>query len=200
MGTVRCRKVCSVGELSRVLDALRSDPQWLALVLVGTDAGLRQGEMVALQWGDVDLVSGMITVRRSSWRGMIDSPKSGRDRKIPLTERLRAALKALRHLRGDLVFCQEDGSPFTASVVQCGIWRIAKRAGLRPFGSHVLRHTFCSHLAMRGAAPKAVQELAGHSTLTMTLRYMHLAPSALREAIGLLNFGHPVGIPGAATA
>ena len=60
-------------------------------------------------------------------------------------------------------------------------------------GSHVLRHTFCSHLAMRGAAPKAIQALAGHSTLSMTLRYMHLAPSALCEAIDLLNFGQPVG-------
>jgi site-specific recombinase XerD len=46
--------------------------------------------------------------------------------------------------------------------------------------------------AMRGAAPKAIQELAGHSTLSMTLRYMHLAPSALREAIDLLNFGQPL--------
>lgn len=49
------------------------------------------------------------------------------------------------------------------------------------------------HLAMRGAPPKAIQELAGHSTLAMTLRYMHLAPSVLREAIGLLDLGHPVG-------
>jgi integrase len=47
---------------------------------------------------------------------------------------------------------------------------------------------------MKAAAPKAIQDLAGHSTLTMTLRYMHLAPSALREAIGLLDdFGQPVG-------
>jgi integrase len=50
-----------------------------------------------------------------------------------------------------------------------------------------------THLAMRGAAPKATQELADHSTLSMTLRYMHLAPSALREAIGLLDLGQPVG-------
>jgi site-specific recombinase XerD len=49
---------------------------------------------------------------------------------------------------------------------------------------------------MRGAAPKAIQELVGHSSLTMTLRYMHLAPSALTEAIGLLNFGQPVGSAG----
>jgi len=46
---------------------------------------------------------------------------------------------------------------------------------------------------MRGAAPKAIQELVGHSTLSMTLRYMHLAPSALREAIGLLDLGQQMG-------
>jgi site-specific recombinase XerD len=52
---------------------------------------------------------------------------------------------------------------------------------------HKLRHTFCSHLAMRGAAPKAIQELAGHESLTTTLRYMHLSPSARDQAIALLN-------------
>ena len=53
---------------------------------------------------------------------------------------------------------------------------------------------------MRGAAPKAVQELVGHSTLTMTLRYMHLAPSALREAVALLDFEHSMGIAEEASA
>jgi site-specific recombinase XerD len=65
--------------------------------------------------------------------------------------------------------------------------RLVKRAGLRPIGWHDLRHTFCSHLAMRGASPKAIQELAGHSDLKTTMRYMHLAPSHLREAIHLLE-------------
>ncbi|HWZ92066.1 MAG TPA: tyrosine-type recombinase/integrase [Polyangiaceae bacterium] len=74
-----------------------------------------------------------------------------------------------------------------------GLRFACKRAGLRIIGSQVLRHTFRSPLAMRGAAPNAIQELVGHSTLSMTLRYMHLAPSALCEAIGLLNFGQPVG-------
>jgi site-specific recombinase XerD len=69
----------------------------------------------------------------------------------------------------------------------------SKRAGLRLVRSHMLRHTFCSHLAMRGAPPKAIQELAGHATLTMTMRYMHLAPAVLRRAIDLLNFGHQMG-------
>lgn len=180
-------------ELERVLDATKHEPTWFALLLIGAEAGLRRGEMIALRWEDVDLVAGSVTVRRSSWYGIIDSPKSGKDRKIPLTARLRAALKAIRHLRGELVFCHEDGSPLTPSAIECGLGRIWKRAGLRRFGTHVLRHTFCSHLAMRGAAPRAIQELAGHSTLTMTLRYMHLAPTALREAIELLDSGQPVG-------
>jgi len=62
----------------------------------------------------------------------------------------------------------------------------ARRANVRR-GVHILRHTFCSHLSMRGAPPKAIQELAGHADLTMTQRYMHLSPAALDAAIGLLD-------------
>src|SRR5688500_18773161 len=62
----------------------------------------------------------------------------------------------------------------------------ARRANVRR-GVHILRHTFCSHLSMRGAPPKAIQELAGHADLTMTQRYMHLSPAALDAAIGLLE-------------
>lgn len=153
---------------------------------------------MALEWGDVDLVAGVLTVRRSSWKGVIGTPKSGRERKVPLTSRLKAALKAVKHLKSELVLCHQDGLPLTQSAIEAALRFGCKKAGLRSIGSHVLRHTFCSHLAMRGAAPKAIQELVGHSTLTMTLRYMHLAPSALTEAIGLLDFGQPVG--SAATA
>jgi site-specific recombinase XerD len=68
-----------------------------------------------------------------------------------------------------------------------------RRAGLEVMGSlHKLRHTFCSHLATRGAPPKAIQELAGHESLSTTLRYMHLAESARDQAIALLN-ARPVG-------
>ena len=118
---------------------------------------------------------------------------SGRERKVPLTARLRVALKAHRHLKSELVFCHADGKPSTQSAIEAALRFGCKRAGLRGIGSHVLRHSFCSHLATRGAAPKAIQELVGHSTLSVTLRYMPLAPSAPCEAIDLLNFGQPVG-------
>src|SRR5438046_10505745 len=58
----------------------------------------------------------------------------------------------------------------------------ARRANVKP-GVHMLRHTFCSHLAMRGAPARAIQELAGHQDLTTTQRYMHLSPAALDNAI-----------------
>ena len=64
-----------------------------------------------------------------------------------------------------------------------------RAAGLSQSGVHILRHTFCSHLAMRGAPAKAIQELAGHQDLATTQQYMHLSPAALDAAIRLLDAG-----------
>ena len=58
-----------------------------------------------------------------------------------------------------------------------------RSAGFDVRGPHILRHTFCSHLAMAGKPPRAIQALAGHASITMTERYMHLAPAAARDAI-----------------
>jgi site-specific recombinase XerD len=126
---------------------------------------------------------------RTDWRGKIGSPKGGRERVVPLTARLLAVMKRIRHLRGPLVFCWADGSRWTNTTMRAGIKRQEKRAGLRITGWHVLRHTFCSHLAMKGAPAKAIQDLAGHQSIAVTNRYMHLAPGALRSAIDLLEPG-----------
>jgi len=71
--------------------------------------------------------------------------------------------------------------------VQTRAKRAARKARLQHHGVHILRHTFCSHLAMRGAPARAIQELAGHADLSMTQRYMHLSPAALDAAIRLLE-------------
>jgi site-specific recombinase XerD len=97
------------------------------------------------------------------------------------------ALAEHRHLRSKRVLCQDDAKPFTRQIVQTRTKRAARRARLAHEGVHVLRHTFCSHLAMRGAPVRAIQELAGHSDLGMTQRYMHLSPAALHDAIRLLD-------------
>ena len=151
------------------------------------EAGLRLGEMVALEWSDIDFVKRQVCVQRSAWKGHVASPKSGRLRYIPLTIRLAAALRDHRHLRGHLVLYQDDGSPLTEGLVQGFVKRAAQKAGVFNNGPHMLRHTFCSHLAMRGAPARAIQELAGHQNLTTTQRYMHLSPAALDSAIRLLD-------------
>ena len=157
------------------------------IVLLGGEAGLRSGEMVALEWSDIDFVKGQMCVQRSAWKGQVASPKGGRLRYVSLTARLATALREHRHLRGPRVLYQDDGSPLTEGVVQGLVRRAAQRAGLRNNGPHMLRHTFCSHLAMRGAPARAIQELAGHQDLTTTQRYMHMSPAAIESAIRLLD-------------
>lgn len=117
----------------------------------------------------------------------MDSPKGGRIRYIRMTARLTAALREARHLRGPRVLYRDSGQSLTEGAVTWAIVRASCRAGLESNGPHRLRHTFCSHLAMRGAAPRAIQELAGHARFTTTQRYMHLSPAALDAAIQLLD-------------
>jgi integrase len=175
-------------EYERLVEAARIlDPRTHLIMLLGGEAGLRCGEMIALEWADVDLGNRQFCIRRSDWNGQVTTPKGGRLRHVPLTRRLTAALSEHRHLRSARVLCQDDTEPLTRQIVQTRAKRAARKAGLMHGGVHILRHTFCSHLAMRGAPARAIQELAGHADLTMTQRYMHLSPAALDSAIRLLE-------------
>lgn len=174
-------------EAERLLDA--ADGEWRTAILVALRTGMRQGEILALRWEDVDLVAGRINVRQNVVWGNIGTPKSGKGREIALGHEVLAALKAHRHLRGPLVFCTMDGEMLTPGELKWPLWRSCKKAGLRFVGWHVLRHTFASHLAMRGAPLKAIQDLLGHATIMMTMRYAHLAPEIAREAVCLLDRG-----------
>ena len=157
------------------------------IVLLGGEAGLRCGEMMALSWSDIDLRQGQLRVRHSEWKGHVTEPKGGKVRYVPLTVRLEGALSRHRHLRSQRVLTIESGRPLTQKMVQDRVRWAARRAGLEDDGVHILRHTFCSHLAMRGAPAGAIQELAGHKDLGTTQRYMHLSPAAKRAAIQLLD-------------
>ena len=134
----------------------------------------------------VDLVAKHLTVRRNIWKGHVGTPKNGKERTIPLNANAVVALKAQRHLRGQWVWCHEDGSHFDNYNLKWALRRIRKRSGLRHFEWHVLRHSFGSHLVMRGVPLKVVMELMGHSTIEMTMRYAHLSPDVPRDAVEVL--------------
>ena len=164
-----------------------TEGQWKAMILLALKTGLRLGELRALRWEDVDLKAGRILVQQAAWRDTIGTPKNGRPREVPLSDQALEILRRHRHLRGGFVFCGRDGAMFTVSSCNRPIWLACRRAQLRRIGWHVLRHTFASHLVMRGAYIKAVQELLGHSDIKMTMRYAHLSPGVRRDAVQLLD-------------
>jgi integrase len=102
---------------------------------------------MALEWADIDFAKRQMTVARSEWKGHVTMPKGGRIRYVALTRRLSDALRTSRHLRGQRVLCDSDGKALTQKVMQVMVRRVARRANVKP-GLHILRHSFCSHLAM----------------------------------------------------
>jgi integrase len=173
-------------EAARLVAA--ADAEWRSMILLAMRTGLRQGELLGLRWDDVDLIAGRLMVRRSAVRGVIGTPKNGKSREIPLSDDAIAALRSLSsRFRGELVFEKADGRLLTKGDCKHPLRRACCKAGLRQIGWHMLRHTFASHLAMRGVALKAVQELLGHSTMEMTMRYAHLSPDVRRDAVRLLD-------------
>jgi len=171
--------------------AADAEPEWRPVLLVALKTGLRQGELIGLQWSDVDLQRGKLHVRRTIWRGVTGSPKGGRERTVDLPASVVDALKGHRHLRGPYVFCQEDGQPLTDGLLKLPLQRAVQAAGISReqgrIGWHDLRHTYGSHLAMRGVPLKVIQELMGHATIEMTMRYAHLAPEARESAVQQLD-------------
>lgn len=170
-----------------VTKAREVGPETYLIVLLGGDAGLRLGEMMALEWTEVDFDAGRIWVTRAEWNGVVGRPKAGDDGSVPMTDRLMDALRADRHLRGPRVLCHADGRPFNQDKVHNLAERACRLAGLRTDRAvHTLRHTFCTHLA--AVAPwRVVQALARHSSASTTEGYVHSLPGDREAAIRALR-------------
>ena len=151
------------------------------IVAVAVHTGLRQAEQFKLRWENVDFATGIITVPRS---------KHGEARRLPMNDTAREILRTRpSRLKSAYVFASETGeTPIDARNYMRRTFlpalKVAKIEGLR---WHDLRHTFASRLVMAGVDLRTVQELLGHKTVAMTLRYSHLSPAHQLDAVQRLN-------------
>lgn len=159
------------------------------LYLTAAMTGLRQGELIALRWKDVDWKAGLIRVRRNYTRGRFGTPKSKRSsRAVQMPERVARELK--RHFKrsdytgaDDLVFCHpEMGNPYDASRMRKRFDAAIKVAGIRSIRFHDLRHTFGTRMAAAGAPLRNIQEWMGHRDYKTTEIYADYAPDPTKDA------------------
>jgi site-specific recombinase XerD len=154
-------------------------PERISELELALNTGLRMSEQYGLRWEDVSFARHTLTIRRS---------KNGETRHVPLNK---AALSALASLEK-----RANGPEFVCGgAVEPRRWfePVVKAAKLSAFSWHCLRHTFASRLVMAGVDIRTVQELMGHKTIAMTVRYAHLAPSHTLAAVERLDA--PTGEP-----
>jgi len=139
-------------------------------VIVALNTGLRRAELLGLTWDRIDASRGVIR---------LEMTKSGWRREVPLNDDSYRALISLG---------QKEGGPvFKTRFIQSAYENAVKAAKLDDVNFHTLRHTFASWAVMRGVSLKELQELLGHTSLDMTMRYAHLAPEHLRTAVNRLT-------------
>ena len=177
-------------------------PAWIKeIILFAIHTGFRRSELLGLEWSDINWEKGILTVKQSLVRGIMGTPKSGKIRHIPMARDVSETLADRRKIRG-LVFERPTGEKCTHRVATNALRQICKRMGVRKTNWHLLRHTFASHMAMEGVPIPVVQQLLGHASINMTMRYAHLSPSKLNEAVEVFErlekrevekFGQQVG-------
>jgi integrase len=158
------------------------------MYLMAAMTGMRQGELLALRWQDIDWPARRVRIRRSFVRGEFGTPKSKRStRSVPLADRVAGELDRLHQetlYRRDeeLVFAHpHTGKPIDRSRLLKRFKAALKRGGVRPVRFHDLRHTFGTRMAAQGVPMRTLQEMMGHRDFKTTLIYADYAPSA-REA------------------
>lgn len=182
----------SFDEYVRILNAAKADdPRWYAAVCLAGEASLRRGELAEVRWReDIDMVAKTVTVNRQIRDGKVGPPKGKKRRTIKMTNRLHEALKAIPTVREGLVLYHEGtrkwsrtepGTQYTGKMMENGLARICRLAGLPGSGWHKLRHTFATHAAMFGADPWSLMTWMGHKNLTQTMRYVHLVKNHERQ-------------------
>ena len=162
-------------EIKKLLEA---SPLYLANLIKGAIfTGLRKGDLLNLKWSDVNLERGFLNYREQKKREKLGFKYLNGDMINLLME--------IPKGESDFIFLGPDGKPLRD--IKRSFKTALKKAGIKDFHWHDLRHTSASHLLMRGASMKAVQEHLGHTTIAMTQRYSHLSKDFQKEEVNRLN-------------
>jgi integrase len=171
----------------RTVDQVAVDQQDGELVRIAAYTGLRLGELLALQWRDVDFKGAVLTISRAMSAGVETTTKSGRVRRVPLPAQASDALQRLRRRSdftapAEFVFVDWVGRPLNSVTVRKRFKQSRDAVGARPLRFHDLRHTYGSLLAAAGVDLVTIKETMGHSALSTTGRYLHARPASEQAA------------------
>ena len=166
----------------RLLD---NSPSWLRdIIAFDLNTGLRQDELLSLQWSRVNLFRRTIIIQES---------KNGRPRTIPLIQKSLDILtekSKIRNIKNDLVFVNGVGTKIDRHNLRRAFNIAVEKAGIENFHFHDLRHTFATRLTQGGVDLYIISKLLGHQDIRMTQRYAHHCPESLRMGIQVLEVGH----------
>lgn len=189
-------------EAQEFLNAVREHyPRYYPFFLCTLRTGMRLGELLALEWGDIDFRSQFIEVRRAYVKGHFTTPKNGKSRRVDMSTQLAETLKALLPQmkrdalakgRGEIsgrVFENSAGQLLDDANLRRRVFYPAlAKAGLRRIRIHDLRHTFASLLIQNGESLAYVRDQLGHHSIQITVDiYGHLEPGKNREAVDRLD-------------
>ena len=147
------------------------------IILTAVNTGMRKAKLLNLEWKDLDFHNKLI---------YLSNTKGAEKREIPMNNLVYTTLLSTRKKPNSrYVFCHKNGRPYRD--VRASLDKAARKARIERVRFHDLRHTFASQLVMAGIDLKTIQELLGHKTIEMTLRYAHLSPDHKRAAVEVLG-------------
>ena len=202
-----CTQPVMAGELALPADEIHNEPRfftgeqvrkiitiachpWRAMFAIAAMAGLRAGEALGLQWGDIDFDSQLLHIRRAAWYGKIQTVKTkSSETALPIPNALAVILREYRaewqpNPQGFLFVTRNGRPPSSNNVVEHHLWTILDALGIPRCGLHAFRHTHTALLLDSGATPKVVQRQLRHADARTTLEiYGHVIGDSQRDAV-----------------
>jgi|HubBroStandDraft_4_1064222.scaffolds.fasta_scaffold02280_13 integrase len=196
--THRDKVILSRADAAKLLAAAKGDP-FEALYVLALTAGMREGEILALRWRDVDLDAGTVSVTATVVRDVngdltTDKPKTRAGRRtLPISDRALAVLAEMeRGKPGEFLFTSATGLVSPQALLRQHFYPLLDRAELPRMRFHDLRHTAATHLLEDGVPILAVANLLGHASVAVTMGiYAHLTPRMTGAATAAMNARYP---------